>query len=90
MLREPNLHFPPRTSEDVVFPTAGGKPKLKVQPDAVDLPHALDTDREHNIRLDQDDDLPEQVVEVSPYSTEDNDLGGNGACMLSWASGSTC
>ncbi len=79
----------------MAFLTAGGKPKLKVQPDAVDLPHALDTDREHsrrehNICLDQGDALPELVVEVLSYSTEDNDLGGNGACMLSWASGSTC
>ena len=91
VLREPDLHVSSRTSEDAAFLTAGGKPKLKVQPDAVVLPHALDTDREHNIRLDQGDVLPELVVEVLSYSTEDNDLGGgNGACMLRWASGSTC
>ena len=80
VLREPNLHFLPRTSEDVAFLTAGGKPKSKVQPDAVVLPQALDTDRErsqreHNIHLDNGDALPELVVEVLSYSTEDNDLG---------------
>ncbi len=80
VLREPNLHFLPRTSEDVAFLTAGGKPKIKVQPDAVVLPQALDTDRErsqreHNIHLDNGDALPELVVEVLSYSTEDNDLG---------------
>ena len=76
VLREPDLHVSPRTSEEAAFLTAGGKPKLKVQPDAVVLPHALDMDREHNIRLDQGDALPELVVEVLSYSTEDNDLGG--------------
>ena len=81
VLREPDLHFSSRTSADAAFLTAGGTPKLKVQPDAVVLPHALDTDREHskkehNIRLDQGDALPELVVEVLSYSTEDNDLGG--------------
>ena len=81
VLREPDLHVSPRTSEDAAFLTAGGKPKLKVQPDAVVLPQALDTDREHskrehNIRLDQGDALPDLVVEVLSYSTEDNDLEG--------------
>ena len=80
VLREPDLHVSSRTSEDAAFLTASGKPKLKVQPDAVVLPQALNTDREHskrehNIRLDQGDALPELVVEVLSYSTEDNDLG---------------
>ena len=92
VLREPDLHCSLQASEDVAFLTAGGQPKLKVQPDAVVLSHALDTDREyskreHNIRLDQSDALPGLVVEVLSYSTEDNDLGGDGVCMLRWTSG---
>ena len=81
VLREPDLHFSPRTSVDVAFLTAGGNPKLKVQPNAVVLPQALDSDRERSkrerkIRLDQGDALPDLVVEVLSYSTEDNDLEG--------------
>ena len=96
VLREPDLHVSPRTSEDAAFLTAGGNPKLKVQPDAVVLPQALDTDREHsqrehNIRLDRGDPLPDLVVEVlSVRHRGQRPGGGNGTCMQRWASGSTC
>ena len=80
VLREPNLHCAPGTGEDAAFLTAGGKPKLKVPPDAVVLSHALARDRErsrreHNIHLDQGDALPELVVGVLSSSTGDNDPG---------------